>query len=181
MQKKSLLPLSIFFCFLLSSSVFAAQEVPKKGDVIQLLIGGYEIQAQVVSITAPSSPGPEQTKKAEQATSATSEPADTKDQQEESKTANLQEQYNSFAESNPVKTGIEQFQNTVNDQVAKWYQLVSNKTNLPKTAAITNTKIDPRALFAGLAVVGALILFWLFKRSRKRRYNYDDDDTSEDE
>lgn len=160
--------------------IFAAQEIPKKGDVIQLLIGGYGIEAQVISITPPSTLSPEQTKKAEQPSQNNTATAGQASETEKSTPSNLQEQYNAFAENNPVKTGIESFQNNVNDQVAKWYQLAANKANLPTTAALPKAQIDPRALFAGLAIIGAIILFWLFKKSRKHRYKYDDSSGEEE-
>ncbi len=153
--------------------VFAETQVPKEGDIIKISINEYDIQAKVISVTAPkpatqpqTAPQPET--KAQPETTITENaplfPAD------------IQQGLDNFAASNPIKSGIDTFNKKITAEAVKWYHATLGKTE-SKPASILNA-VTPfftnvkNYWYLGLGIIFLTILFLLWKGKKKYSREY---------
>lgn len=106
------------------------------------------------------------------ATSETVEVSETPTTTETKEPSKIQETYNSFAQSNPIKSGILSFENAVNDQVVKWYQLATNNKNLPAIpsmpASLKDAFAGPGMAYMGVGMLGVIVLWWMVRKFKNR-------------
>ncbi len=153
-------------------------QAPKTGDVIQISVNGYDIQAKIIKVTSQDA-GTTQTTQVHSSTS--SEQATQPTDNPTLLPADIQQGLDNFANSNPVKSGIEALDNAIVAQAGKWFHLdLTGKpdVNISQWPASILSSITPyfkdikNYWYLGVALIFLVILFLLWKGKKKYDRGY---------
>ncbi len=151
---------------------FSIPQTPKEGDVIQISVNGYDIQAKITSVTAPQ-PGSQPNNIPQPKTA--SQPETTAPDTASLLPADIQQGLDSFTNSNPIKSGIDTLDNAITTQAGKWFHLTLGGKQEPASilSAVTPYFKDIKNYwYLGVALIFLIILFLLWKGKKKYDREY---------